>query len=91
MSSARSFKYTIVINIPQGYTPKGMEEMSQNKSNKTGTFESSAVLNGNKLTITASRSYTNNFEKAADWPFLFDMITTASEFDSRKILLEKQN
>jgi hypothetical protein len=91
MPAARSFKYTFVINVPSGYTARGMEEMTQNKSNKTGSFTSSAVLNGNKLTITATRSYTHNFEKAADWPSLVDLITTASDFDSKKILLEKQN
>ena len=91
MSAARSFKYTIVINIPQGYTAKGMEEMTQSKSNKTGSFTSSAVLNGNKLTITAIRVYTHNFEKAADWPLVVDHIMAASDFDSKKILLEKQN
>jgi len=91
MSAPRSFNYTIVINIPQGYTVKGMEEMTQSKSNKTGSFTSSAVINGNKLTITATRSYAHNFEKAADWPLLVDLIGTASDFDSKKILLEKHN
>jgi hypothetical protein len=91
MTCARSFKYTIVIDIPQGYAARGMEELAQNKSNKTGSFTSSAVINGNKLSITVSRVYKNNFEKAADWPLLVDIITTASDFDSKKILLEKQN
>jgi len=63
----------------------------QNKSNKTGAFSSSAVVNGNKLIVTASRVYNNNFEKAADWPSMVDMITAASDFESKKILFEKQN
>ncbi len=91
MPCARTFKYNVVINIPQGYAVKGMEEMNQNKSNKTGSFVSSAVLNGNKLTITATRVYTHNFEKAADWPLLVSLIDAASNFNSKKILLEKQN
>jgi len=91
MSAARGFKYTIVINIPQGYAPKGMEEMTQNKTNKTGSFVSSATLAGNKLTVSVNRTYAHHFEKAADWPLLVDVINTASDFDSKKILLEKQN
>jgi len=91
MTSARSFKYAIVIDIPLGYAPKGMEELTQNKSNKTGSFTSSATVKGNKLTISVNRVYKNNFEKASDWPLLVDVINTASDFDSKKILLEKQN
>ncbi len=90
MPSARSFKYTIVLNIPQGYAARGMEELTQNKSNKTGSFSSTAVLSGDKLTITIIRVYNNNFEKTADWPLMVDVINAASDFDSKKILLEKQ-
>ncbi len=90
MPAARSFNYTIVINIPQGYNVRGVEEMAQKKSNKTGSFSSEAVVNGNKLTIKVARVYNNNFEKAADWHLLTDMIDTASDFNSKKILLEKQ-
>ncbi len=91
MPCARTFKYTVVINIPTGYKAKGMEEMNQNKSNKTGSFVSSAVLSGNKVTITATRTYAHNFEKAADWPLLVNLMAAAADFDSKKILLEKQN
>jgi hypothetical protein len=91
MPCARSFKYTIVINIPQGYAAKGMDEMTQSKSNKTGSFVSSATVSDNKLTIVVSRAYNSNFEKAADWPLMVDLITMASDFNAKKILLEKQN
>ncbi|MGZ3927056.1 MAG: hypothetical protein ACXVJG_08880 [Mucilaginibacter sp.] len=91
MPCARTFNYVVVINIPPGYAAKGMEEMNQSKTNKTGSFTSSAVVKGNKLTITATRTYKNNFEKAADWPLLVDLLDLAANFDSKKILLEKQN
>jgi hypothetical protein len=67
-----------------------MEEMGVKKLNKTGSFISSATVNGNTLTITVTRTYNNNFEKAADWPLLVDIIDTASDFNTRKILLEKK-
>lgn len=91
MPCARSFNYTVIINIPAGYTAKGMEEMNQSKVNKTGSFTSTAVLKGNKLTITATRIYTNNFEKAAQWPQMVELMDLAANFDSKKILLERQN
>ena len=91
MSAARTFKYSISIDIPLGYSVKGLEALSQNQSNKTGSFSSSAIVKDNMLIVNVSRVYSNNFEKAADWPLLVDMITTASDFESKKILFEKQH
>jgi hypothetical protein len=89
MPCSRSFKYTISIAIPQGYSAKGMEEFNLKKTNKTGSFTSVATVKGSTLTITVSRVYTNNFEKAASWPLLMDLIDAASNFNAQKILLEK--
>jgi hypothetical protein len=36
------------------------------------------------------RMYNHNFEKAADWPLLVDIIDTASDFNAKKLLLEKK-
>jgi hypothetical protein len=90
MPCARTFKYTISIAIPPGYSVKGMEEMTVKKDNKTGSFSSSAVVTGNTLTITVNRVYKNNFEKGADWPLVMDLVDAASNFNSQKILLEKK-
>ncbi|ASU34298.1 DUF3857 domain-containing protein [Mucilaginibacter xinganensis] len=91
MPMARSFKYTITIDIPKGYAAKGMEELTGTKANKTGSFTSSATVSGDKLHVSVNRVYTNNFEKASDWPNLVAVINTAAEFDSKKILFEKVN
>ena len=89
MQCARSFNYTISIVIPPGFSAKGMEELTIKKENKTGSFSSGAVIKGNILTISVSRTYTNNFEKVADWPLMVDILDAASNFTSAKILLEK--
>ncbi|BAU54454.1 DUF3857 domain-containing protein [Mucilaginibacter gotjawali] len=90
MPCARSFKYSISITIPPGYSAKGMEELAVKKVNKTGLFTSSAVVDGNNLIITVNRVYNNNFEKASDWPLVMELIDAASNFNSQKILLEKK-
>ncbi|MEO6977610.1 MAG: hypothetical protein ABI113_04495, partial [Mucilaginibacter sp.] len=61
MPSARSFSYIIAITIPTGYTVKGVEELTRNKANKTGTFSAGAVVKGNVVVITVTRVYNNNF------------------------------
>jgi hypothetical protein len=91
MPCARSFKYIIAITIPQGYSAKGAEAFATKKTNKTGSFSTSAAITGNVLTIHVNRVYNNNFEKATDWPLMVDLIDDASGFNSQKILLEKTN
>jgi hypothetical protein len=91
MPFARSFKYTISVAIPKGYRVKGVEELNKQKRNKTGSFVSAAALTGNTLNITVSRTYSNNFEKAVDWPSVTELIDAASEFNDQKILLEKES
>lgn len=90
MPCARSFRYTISLAIPQGYTAKGVEELNIKKENKTGSFSSTAAVSGNTLNIVVTRAYTHNFEKAADWPALVEMIDEASAYNSKKILFEKK-
>jgi hypothetical protein len=67
-----------------------MEELTTKKANKTGSFSASAAVNGNTLTITVTRDYASNFEKAKDWPLLVDILDAAANFNSQKILLEKK-
>jgi hypothetical protein len=90
MPCARSFVYTITIAIPQGYSATGIDEMKAKKANKTGSFSSTATVNGNLLTILVNRVYNNNFEKTADWPLVTELIDAASNFNTKKILLEKK-
>lgn len=90
MPSARTFKYVINIAIPQGYSISGAEDLNINKSNSTGSFVSTAKINGNTLTLTVTRMYLHNFEKAADWPKIVELIQAASDFTDKKILFEKK-
>ncbi|MBW4888750.1 DUF3857 domain-containing protein [Mucilaginibacter sp. HMF5004] len=92
MPEARSFSYTITLAIPKGYVAKGMEEMTNSKANKTGSFSSVAKVNatGTAVTITVNRNYAHNFEKAEDWGLMKEIIEAASTFNDQKILFEKK-
>jgi len=90
MPCAREFKYTINITVPQAYSVKGIDELKQSKTNKTGSFTSSATVNGNILTIVVDRIYSNNFEKVSDWPLVTELLDVASDFNNKKILFEKE-
>jgi hypothetical protein len=89
MPGARSFKYVISFNIPPGYKATGVEELNKQKSNKTGLFSCAATVTGNVLNITVTRTYNNNFEKAADWPLVAELVDAGFAFNNQKMLLEK--
>jgi hypothetical protein len=88
--AARNITYNIALTIPAGYEVKGIEELNTQKSNKTGSFITTAVVNGNTLNLKVTRIYNTNFEKATNWTMLKDVADTASGFESKKILLEKK-
>ena len=67
-----------------------MEELTVKKANKTGSFSSAATVNGGNLVITLTRVYSNNFEKATDWPKMVELMDMASDFNSKKVLFEKK-
>jgi len=90
MSCARSFTYNISINIPDGYTTKGIEELNMSKSNEKGSFVSTASSDGKVVTIIVKRSFTKNFEPAANWGKLVELLDTVYDFNNKKILLEKK-
>jgi Domain of Unknown Function with PDB structure (DUF3857) len=89
MSNARSFENNIVIEIPAGYTVSGIEKLNMHVSNETGSFVSTAKMNGNNLEIQTKKTYKHNFEKAEDWPLMIEFLDAAYKFTQIKVVLKK--
>ena len=89
MPYARSFDYVIDLTIPAGYTVEGIDKLNKKMENETGGFMSTAVLNGNKLTVTARKYYKHGTEEAAQWNKMLEYIDAAYDFGQEKILLKK--
>ncbi|MDN3723349.1 hypothetical protein QRD02_03065 [Aequorivita sp. SDUM287046] len=89
MSYPRSFNYQIVVNIPDGYSVSGLENLAGNVENETGGFKSSAALDGNRLVVKIQKFYKNNYEPNAKWPQMVAFLEAASQFTQAKILLKK--
>ena len=86
---ARTLKWTIVFAIPAGYTVQGLDNLTRNINNETGSFISSAKAEGSALTIEVKKTYkAKNFE-ARQWPFLLDILDTGYNFSQAKIILKK--
>jgi hypothetical protein len=90
MTCARTFNYNVSINIPEGYVVKGVEDLNKSVTNETGSFNATATMDGKVVSIKVKRTFTHNFEPAANWSKIVDLLDAVNEFNNKKLLLEKK-
>lgn len=90
MDYPRIFDYTVRINLPDGYTVEGLEDMDKDVDNSAGMFSLSHNLEGNILSIYFKKAYKNNFQKKEDWNLMAEFLKPANLFESKEILLRKK-
>lgn len=88
-SFPRSFEEDITIEIPEGYTPTGLEKLNKKVENETGGFVSSATVEGNKIRIKAYKYYTSYYQPNSNWNKMLAFLDTAYQFTQEKILFKK--
>jgi len=86
----RSFNYQIIVNIPDGYSVSGLENLTSSVENETGGFTSKASIEGNKLVVDIKKFYIHNYEPNANWQKMVAFLEAASQFTQSKILLKKE-
>ncbi len=85
----------IVINIPQGYEPKGLDALKLNviggdaKAPDFG-FESSYLLNGSKLEITIHEYYKKVNYPLEEYAKFRDVINASADFNKVSFVMEKK-
>jgi len=89
-SFARSLQWTITLQIPDGYTAEGINELNKKVENETGYFISEATSDGKAVTINVKKSYNHAYEPAANWEKMLAFIDAANEWNNAKILLKKK-
>ncbi|WP_104734049.1 DUF3857 domain-containing protein [Hanstruepera ponticola] len=89
MGYPRSYQYSINLTVPEGYTIAGLDKLNKSIDNKTGSFVSSASLDGNTLTIKTSKEYKHNYVSKSDWQLMINFLDEAHQFTNEKILLKK--
>lgn len=89
MPNARTFQYNMSIPVPQGYTAEGLDKLNTSIDNSTGSFITTAKLEGTTVKITVTKVYKNAFEKAEKWPELLKMLDAATAFEEAKIMFRK--
>ncbi len=89
MTFPRTFKVQIVLEIPEGYSIVGLDKLQKNVQNETGSFVSTASVQGNQLIIFTNKEYYNYFEPKENWLKMVEFLDAAYQFTQEKILLKK--
>jgi hypothetical protein len=88
---AQTCTYNVTVSIPHGYKVKGLENFSKVLNNETGSLTASATADDAAVRITIKQSFASNFEPAANWPKLVELMDGLYDLSSQKLLLEKSN
>lgn len=88
--NAITIENTITVNIPEGYTVDGLQDLNMNIDNTSGTFISTTAVNGNKLLITTKKVYKNTFDKKEAWPNYIAFLEPAYKLSQAKVVLKKK-
>jgi hypothetical protein len=87
---ARTITNNISLEIPKGYVVEGFQDLNMNIDNESGTFISTAKVDGNKLIVTTKKIYKKNFDKKELWPNYVAFLEAGYKFSQSKVVLKKQ-
>ena len=90
MPFPRSFVNEIKVELPEGFTVEGLENLHKKVENATGGFVSTTELDGQTLKIHTLKYYKNNFEKTENWPLMVDFLEASYKFTQEKVLLKRK-
>ncbi|MEO6455088.1 MAG: hypothetical protein ABIN97_13495 [Ginsengibacter sp.] len=87
----RSLIWNINFAIPAGYTVQGYDKLQQNIRNETGSFVSTAQVEGNSLVLNIKKIYNSKYPDLKNWPLLVQVLDAAFNYSQAKIILKKVN
>ena len=87
---ARTIQNNISIDLPAGYTADGLQDLNMNIDNESGSFVSTAKLEGDKLLINTTKLYKKNFDRKETWPNYVAFLEAGYKFSQVKIVLKKK-
>lgn len=90
LPNARTIENNITLKIPAGYTVEGLDELNMSVDNESGSFISTAKIDGDLLIVTTRKVYKKNFDKKEAWPNYIAFLEPAYKFSQLKIVLKKK-
>ncbi|MDR2621906.1 MAG: DUF3857 domain-containing protein [Dysgonamonadaceae bacterium] len=86
MPFARTFEYNLVIQIPEGYTVKNIENLDMEVDNDCGQFISKASLDGKNVSIRVSKIFKKAQLPVEEWPQLLEILDAANDFVGKSVI-----
>jgi hypothetical protein len=90
LAYARTISNKISLDIPKGYAVEGFQDLNMNIDNESGSFISTAKVEGDKLIVTTKKVYKKNFDKKELWPNYIAFLEAGYKFTQTKVVLKKQ-
>ena len=88
---AKKIENQISVDIPKGYSVKGVANLAFNVTNETGGFISSAKIEDHKLIILTSKYFTNNYFPKENWTKINAFLNSANDFQNQKVMFVPGN
>lgn len=85
----KTLLYTITFTIPDGYTVKGLSNITRKVDNECGSFTTTAKVDGNILQIDVRKLYKLRNMSASQWPEFCAIQDAGYAFSQAKIVLQK--
>lgn len=83
--------WDIRFQIPDGYQVKDIDHLNISVSNTSGSCMADVYVSSNTLSWHISEAFNNNFEPAANWPKLTEILNAIHHLSEQEIILEKKN
>ena len=89
----RGYNRTIVINIPEGFQAKNLQDLKVNYRPESGTigFTSSYEVKGNQIIVTVKEWYNSYFFSVEDYPLYEKTMNAAADFNKIVLVLQEKN
>jgi len=90
LAYARTISNNITLDIPKGYIVEGFQDLNMSIDNESGSFVSTAKVDGDKLVVSTKKVYKKNFDKKEQWPNYVAFLEAGFKFSQSKVVLKKQ-
>ena len=87
--SAKTYEYSITLDIPDGYEIVGLDKLQFDVGNATGSFVSDASVQNGKLTVMTKKVYAKKFFEASEWSSMLEWLDAGYSFSQVKVMFKK--
>ena len=86
------YRYTITLEIPQGYTitDESVELLNKSVTTKCGAFIAQARVKDNELTLKINERYIRYFEPVSNWTEFLELIDASAAYNNTVVVLTRQ-